>query len=349
LNPLTPFGPTSIAFSITGVILAWALFRQHFLDIAPIARTVVLEKIGDGVVVLDKQHRIIDANPASYDLFCKRCESTSQLIGKEIEEVISVWPEGNIHLEIDNEARTQIELMVNDEHRFYNVTSTSIANEQHEFIGWVIIFNDITIVKQANECLQGQLDEIRKLQALLQVQVIRDSLTGCYNRHYLNEILLRESSRAKRKDETIGLMMLDIDHFKRVNDTYGHINGDRILQSLGENLRQWVRAEDMVFRYGGEEFLIVFPDIPFAPFVERAEALCKQIADWQFPIKPKTNLTVTVSVGVALFPVHQKDIYQVLECADQALYRAKRVGRNTVSVWNAADEQTTSTTENCGE
>ena len=334
INPLKPFGATSIGFSITGIFLAWGLFRQRWLDIAPIARNVVLEKIGDGVVVLDRQHRIVDANPAAYSLFCVEYRSSSEVIGIKIEDAIALWPEGSQPFEISNDARAQMEIKVNGERRFYNVTSSSLANNRHGPIGWVIIFHDITEVKQTNERLQNQLNENERLQEQLREQAVRDSLTGCYNRHTLNEMLVRETSRANRKNKTVGLMMLDIDHFKQVNDTYGHVSGDRILQLIGGNLRLWVRVEDMVFRYGGEEFLVVLPEISLQSITERAESIRSRLAEVQYPVTSGAPVYITVSIGVALYPFHGEDINQVLESADQALYAAKHGGRNTVCVWN---------------
>jgi diguanylate cyclase (GGDEF)-like protein/PAS domain S-box-containing protein len=340
INPLKPFGATSIAFSITGIFLAWGLFRQHFLDITPIARNVVLEKIGDGVVVLDQLYRIVDANPAAYPLFRMECHSPSELIGKEIQGVISLWSDWNEPFQIANDTRTQMVLKVNGERRFYNVTSTSIATPRREPIGWVIIFNDITEVKLTNDRLQSQLDENKRLQEQLREQAIHDSLTGCYNRHYLNEMLVREAARANREKNTVGLLMLDIDHFKQINDTYGHVSGDCILQAVGESLRRWVRVEDTVYRYGGEEFLIVLPGISMQAITERAESIRSQIDGLQCAcaVSSEAAIHVTISVGVALFPVHGEDIHQVLECADQALYAAKRAGRNTVIVREAVGD-----------
>ena len=335
INPLKPFGPTSIAFTITGIFLAWGLFRQRFLDITPIARNVVLEKIGDGVVVLDRHHRIVDVNPAAYPLFRTECNSPKQVVGVDIEDVLSLWFELNKPFKIANDARVQMELRVMGKRRFYNVISTSISNDRDRPVGWVIIFNDITEVKQTNERLQSQLDEIKRLQEQLREQAIRDSLTGCYNRHYLNEMLILESSRANREKKTVGLMMLDIDHFKRINDTYGHVSGDRVLQIIGENLRGWVRVEDTVYRYGGEEFLVVIPGISLKVITERAKNVCSQLAELQFTLPSEVTIVVTVSIGVALYPVHGDDINQVLGFADQALYAAKHAGRNTVVAWNA--------------
>jgi diguanylate cyclase (GGDEF)-like protein/PAS domain S-box-containing protein len=339
INPLKPYGASSIAFSITGIFLAWGVFRHRFLDITPIARNVVLEKIGDGVIVLDRQHRIVDANPAAYPLFRIECISPSQVIGTAIEDLISLWPEWNEPFEMVNADRIQMELKVKDEHRFYNVTSSLIAKHRQGPVGWVIIFNDITEVKQTNQRLQYQLDEIQRLQEQLREQAIRDELTGCYNRHYLNEMLVRESSRAHREKKTIGLMMLDIDHFKKINDTYGHLCGDQILQTIGRNLQQWMRVEDTVCRYGGEEFLAVLPGISLEAIHERARSLCSQIDELQFVVTPEVTLHVTVSIGMALYPVHNDDIQQALNCADQALYSAKHAGRNTVVLWNANTDE----------
>lgn len=334
INPLRPFGATCIAFSITGIILAWGLFRQHFLDIAPIARTVVLEKIGDGVVVLDKKHRIVDVNPAAYQLFRIECDSLSLVIGTKIEDMISLWPEWKEPFLLVNDTRTEMELKVKGEHRFYTVTSSLLTDHRHKSLGWVIIFNDITEIRGANKCLQDQLDEIKRLQEQLREQAIHDELTGCYNRHYLTEMLVRESLRANREHKTVALMMLDIDYFKQVNDDYGHINGDLILQVIGKNLQQWVRVEDTVYRYGGEEFLIVLPGIYLQAITERANDICRRIAELQFPVTPVAKIAVTVSIGVALYPLHGDDINQVLIYADQALYDAKRAGRNTVFISN---------------
>lgn len=332
LNPLKPYGATSVVFSITGIILAWGLFREHFLDIAPIARNIVLEKIGDGVVVVDRHHRIVDVNPAAYPLFRSEYRLLSQVVGKKIGEMISLWSGASGPFEIGDSDRRQMELIVNGERRFYNVTSSLIARHRNESIGWVIIFNDITEVKQTNERLQNQLDEINRLQMQLREQVIHDSLTGCYNRHYLSEMLTREISRATREKHTIGLMMLDIDYFKKVNDTYGHASGDLVLQTIAEKLRRWVRMEDSVFRYGGEEFLVILPGISSEAIMARAKCLCRQISELPLVLSADVTIHVTVSLGVALYPLHGDNIQEVLKCADLALYDAKHAGRNTVII-----------------
>jgi diguanylate cyclase (GGDEF)-like protein/PAS domain S-box-containing protein len=187
-------------------------------------------------------------------------------------------------------------------------------------------------LRESNQELQLRLDEISQLQAALQEQAVRDGLTGLYNRRYLDEMLEREVSRARREGNPLSLVMLDIDHFKRVNDTYGHQAGDEVLKILAATLMADIRAEDMACRYGGEEFLILLPNMPLAAALTRAEAwraaveaLC--IVHGDFPIR------FTVSLGVAAYPDHGKTPDDLTRCADQALYRAKHGGRNRVQAY----------------
>lgn len=187
-------------------------------------------------------------------------------------------------------------------------------------------------LRESNQELQVRLDEISRLQSALQEQAVRDGLTGLYNRRYLDEMLEREVSRARREGIPLSLVMLDIDHFKKVNDTYGHQAGDEVLKILAATLMADIRAEDMACRYGGEEFLILLPNMPLAAALSRAEAwraaveaLC--IVHGDFPIR------FTVSLGVAAYPDHGKTPDDLTRCADQALYRAKHGGRNQVHTY----------------
>lgn len=332
INPLKPYGASSIVFSITGIVLAWGLFREHLLDITPIARTVVLENIGDGVIVLDLNNRIVDVNPASYCLFFEEYQAHSHLVGKQINQVLSFWDADKAQLLLSNN-RIQIELSINNRRRIYNVNLTTLYDKAKKVIGMVLIFDDITEVKQANERLQEQLDKIEILQEQLREQAIKDSLTGCYNRHYLNDTLLKESIRADREKKPLGLLMLDIDYFKKINDSYGHLNGDIVLKTIGDQLRRFVRGMDTVFRYGGEEFLLVMPGIALGNIINRAEELRAQIAGLKIPVSLETSISITVSMGISIYPTSNFGIYEVLDCADKALYDAKKSGRNTVIVW----------------
>jgi diguanylate cyclase (GGDEF)-like protein len=184
-------------------------------------------------------------------------------------------------------------------------------------------------VEAANASLQNRLEEVQALQMQLNEQIMRDPITGCFNRRYLEETLRREFSRAKREDYPLSLVMVDIDHFKQINDTYGHPAGDAVLQALGILLRGQTRAGDIVCRYGGDEFLLVLPNMKPDDVTRRAEAWRVAFHDMEI-YYGELQLQSTISIGVAFTPEHGTDGDEVIRAVDKALYRAKNAGRNCV-------------------
>jgi diguanylate cyclase (GGDEF)-like protein len=167
-----------------------------------------------------------------------------------------------------------------------------------------------------------------QLRETLKQQSIRDPLTGLFNRRYMEEMLKREVSRVTRHLRPLGVIMIDIDHFKRFNDTFGHAEGDRLLRDIGRFLQGRVRGEDIACRYGGEEFILILPDASLEIVQKRAEQLCREVNGPT--IHPRHG--ITLSLGVAVYPQHGRTIEAVLRAADVALYRAKQEGRNRVVV-----------------
>jgi diguanylate cyclase (GGDEF)-like protein/PAS domain S-box-containing protein len=174
-----------------------------------------------------------------------------------------------------------------------------------------------------------------KLKESLKNQSICDPLTGLFNRRYMEESLEREFSRANRSKTTVAIIMMDIDHFKRFNDTFGHQAGDTLLRSLGDLLKRNTRGQDIACRYGGEEFAIVLSDSNLTGALQRAEILRQQVKQLNVEYAGQLLGAVSVSIGVALFPDHGTTMGDVLRASDQALYCAKREGRDRVSVWTA--------------
>ena len=189
-------------------------------------------------------------------------------------------------------------------------------------------------LRETNRQLHARIDEIGRLQVALQELAVRDSLTGLYNRRYMDETLEREVSRARREGNPLSLVMLDIDYFKRVNDTYGHQVGDEVLKMLATILLADIRAEDVACRYGGEEFLILLPNMPLDTAMQRAQGWRKAVEELSV-VLGNFNITFTISLGVAAYPEHGKTPDDLTRCADQALYRAKNQGRNQVTVFSA--------------
>lgn len=171
-----------------------------------------------------------------------------------------------------------------------------------------------------------------KLRQTLRNQSIRDPLTGLFNRRYLEETLEREIRRAERSQLPLGVVMLDLDHFKGFNDTYGHDAGDLLLREVGAFLNARLRASDIACRYGGEEFTLIVPEMPLNIGHPRLEALRLGIKQLNVRHHGESLGPITVSMGVSMFPEHGATGEALLRAADVALYRAKTEGRDRVVV-----------------
>lgn len=182
-------------------------------------------------------------------------------------------------------------------------------------------------LEAANQALHDQIGKIHDLQEKLREQANRDSLTGLFNRRYLEGTLERELSRCKRENAPLTMLLLDIDHFKLVNDTYGHQAGDEVLRVFARALQESARAEDIVCRYGGEEFLLVMPKMPLSIARERAVRLLELFRQTTVSFEA-LRIPVTTSIGIAAVPDHATTVENLIRCADQALYRAKSTGRD---------------------
>lgn len=181
-----------------------------------------------------------------------------------------------------------------------------------------------------------------KLREKLHDMAIHDSLTGVFNRRYMEEYFKHEIYRAARKGISIGVIILDLDHFKTVNDTLGHEAGDIVLKEIGMFLSNKIRKSDIVCRIGGDEFVIIMPEEPLEVTIERAEELNKEFKLLQKTGEEKKLLeNVTLSFGVAAFPTHGATSDEVLKAADQALYTAKDKGRDQVCVSEIIEENVT--------
>lgn len=170
-----------------------------------------------------------------------------------------------------------------------------------------------------------------KLRTELHELSIKDSITGLYNRRYMEEFLDRELLRSKRKNTKVGIIMFDIDFFKQFNDTYGHDTGDVILRELGALFKKKTRSSDIACRYGGEEFIIVLTESPLEETLKHAEYLRLSAQQIQILCRPDTPCSITISAGAAVFPDHGLKVRTLLKAADTALYQSKQSGRNRVT------------------
>ena len=296
----------------------------------------LFEQSHDAVFILDFEGKHLEVNQRAADLLGYTTEELMQLTSTEIS--------GQKH-----ESQSVMKRLMQGEHiPLYERTFIKkdgkrvvveinvelVRDEEGTPIHVQSVARDITerkrsdLAKQRSTLkLRTQIAEIRSLQAQLRDQATRDSLTGLYNRRFLEETLEREFLQAKRKQSTVCLIMMDIDGFKGFNDTYGHDAGDVLLRKLGELLRSEVRASDISCRFGGEEFLVVLPGTSLESGYERAEHLRKTFLSLVVEHMGEI-LSATLSLGVAIYPRNGNTWEEVLHSADRAMYAAKDAGKN---------------------
>lgn len=186
----------------------------------------------------------------------------------------------------------------------------------------------VSMVMDVSERMRAER-EMQRLYDLLHEQSVHDPLTGLYNRRYLDATLERELMLADRDGQPVSVVMCDLDHFKAINDRYGHLAGDEVLRTFAVAMMEHSRGSDIACRYGGEEFVLVMPGMPEAEACERAEQLRAAIE--AAPVNHgDTSIAVTASFGVARFPQGGRTSVELLAAADKAMYAAKRGGRNQV-------------------
>ncbi|GAB6078814.1 GGDEF domain-containing protein [Hydrogenobaculum acidophilum] len=206
----------------------------------------------------------------------------------------------------------------------HNVLQIVYENYMKDFVHMIIPY------------IKGYIDEAipvmesKLLMEKLKEQSIKDQLTGFYNRRYIEEAIEPILNNAKRKNETIGILILDIDHFKEVNDTYGHDAGDMVLKSVAQAIKESIRSSDIPIRFGGEEFLVLLTNVKPGESEHIAEKIRKNVENRAISLPNKTTIKKTISIGVSEIPTDTDRFWQAVKFADVALYKAKESGRNKV-------------------
>ena len=330
-----PIDLTPLAFTITAILLAAGIFGLRLFDLAPIARDTIMEHIPEMVFVTDSFDRIIDANVTARKWLGKPLD---EIAGRDAIDVFKQWPQLLNRFFLTEYSKEEIEISGSSK-RTLELVITPIYDRIGALEGRVIVAHDVTERKllenklqEANDLLKHQLADIDALTIKLQEQAIRDPLTGAFNRRFFAESLDREMARAVREQVALSVIIMDVDHFKQFNDTYGHKCGDLVLESLARFLHNNTRRGDIVCRYGGEEFVILMPDAPLESAYERAELLRSTFEEVVVEYDGK-KMGCTLSMGVASYPVHASSSDALLIVADHALYQSKSNGRNRVTVY----------------
>ncbi len=291
----------------------------------------ITENAHDIVWQLDSEHRFTYVNGADERLrgFARdevlghRFTEWLTPVGQAVFEHALAIPTADVRTGAPCAAmRFEVEMRCKNGGTFWaEINATPIHGADGGIVGYIGVTRDTT--------------EHRKTREILREQSIRDPLTNLFNRRFLDESLDRELARARRDGVPLAVLMIDIDHFKRLNDTHGHPAGDEVIRRLGKLLRSGARGGDLPCRYGGEEFLLVLPNITAATAAERAEQWRAAFAGECVRVGERV-IQSTISIGVAIFPWHGDCRETLIRAADDALYAAKRAGRNRVVV--AADQ-----------
>jgi diguanylate cyclase (GGDEF)-like protein/PAS domain S-box-containing protein len=301
---------TGYAFFLAVIVLVWGIFRLRLLDILPVARSRIVETMQDGVVVLDAYERIVDLNPAAQRIL----GSTAALsVGRTLQEVEPAYAAVLDRSTRSSTVQSEVRVRTGSSIRHCEVTLSPIPDDTGRQSGRLMVLRDISERKMSEERLE-QLAHY-------------DSLTGLPNRKLFTDRLSRSIIQARRNHQRVGLLFLDVDHFKDVNDTLGHEVGDLLLQAVATRLQESVRTEDTVARISGDEFTVILPEMQ-AP-TDAVMAASRIVESLQRPLLAGGHeLYVSASIGICLWPTDGTDPATLIRNADIAMYRAKTQGRN---------------------
>lgn len=301
---------------ISAILYAIALFRLGALEIVPIAHNLIVRNINSGILVLDVLGRVIEINPFARKLIGAKSE---QAIGKFFDDVLSDWPSIGYSRHNSEQHEQEISLPREKDMLHFLAQLSPIRNEQNRLMGHVLVLVDITDRKKA----EVELERLART----------DVLTGVTNRRHFFELAEMQFARAQRYHESLSVMMLDVDHFKQVNDRYGHLAGDLVLQMIARECQNHLRSSDIFARYGGEEFICLLAEQDQEGALETAERIRHMIGQVAVPYDAQ-SIGVTASIGLAALPtVTNLTLERLIDQADQALYQSKTNGRNRVSLW----------------
>jgi len=313
-----------VSYALAGALLGRALLDRRDSDLAPIAHSAIFESLRDSVFVLDGQERIVDLNRAAAQIV----GGSELAIGRPLPELLSASPLQTA-LDLGIQEIEDVTLRIAPD-RLFSVTVSPIeVPRSHELNGKVLVFRDTTDRSRIETGLRLVTDSLEEANLELERLAHTDTLTELSNRRHFFLELEKEVQRGLRHGHSFCLMMLDLDHFKRINDQYGHATGDEVLVAVARSLRSVAREVDFIARMGGEEFAIMMPETDLEGAIALAERLRIRVGEIPHKTADGQRFTATVSIGVAAWTVGQ-DPSGLLRIADAALYSAKNAGRNRV-------------------
>lgn len=311
---------SSLGFAMGGTLLVWGLLRPKILNLGPVDREVVLRELHDPLVVMDGRGRIVDANRAAREgLGLATYGDVPVVLGR-------LWATGPAP---EHTPPPRIDLPNGEgETRTFEVTVTPLGDGASRRSA--LLLRDVTV-------REGMRRDLERANAELERLARTDPLTGLSNRRHFMEVLEREVERSRRYARPLSVVILDLDHFKNVNDTHGHAAGDGVLVEAAKVLRSVCRDLDLAARLGGEELALILPETEVRGAHTVAERVREKIEAASHVSPTGQQFTVTTSIGVAAAAETTPNGEALLQASDQALYRAKARGRNRVELADRGD------------
>jgi diguanylate cyclase (GGDEF)-like protein len=329
-EPIPGMDISIFGFLMTNIILTFGFIHYRLLDLVPVANDSVIQHLQDGMIVVDWRRRLVKINDHAVQLMQL---PEQNYLGKNINEIFPT----NFDLEQLLSGRSPVELSLGQPPtRYLDLRSARLTADAANSPGNLVILRDITPQKEAeinlhnaNQNLKIQLDKINGLQSQLRDQALHDPLTGLFNFRGMDEILESLLDQSKLQGRPFSILVMDIDHFKRVNDVFGHQTGNYLLQEYGKLIQTSIRKDDFACRFGGDEIMLGFEGMPADAAFDKAEEIREGIKKIEVE-KNQSRIFTTVSIGLASYPVNGATIKELISAADQAMYDAKEHGRDAV-------------------
>lgn len=312
----TPAGidPVPVVLWISTLLYLWSISTSRLFTLMPIAKDAIFNSINDGVIVLDESYRLIEFNQAAKKNFP---QLNKTMFGKNINEIWCELSENPFPLTLEAAFSQEVPIAAD---QIYQVRTSALENSK----GLLIIFTDIT--------------EVKRLQVKLEHQAYYDELTQIYNRRAFLQQAEQDFQETKKNSMPFTVLLMDIDHFKRVNDTYGHHMGDEVLVHIAKVCQTHLQKGQIFARYGGEEFVLALNGQTVKEAEKLANGLRKHLAFHPL-IAENEVISVTLSIGAAEAGKEEEEtLSRLLNKADKALYTAKQKGRDQVCVFMESEE-----------
>lgn len=307
VSGLNPFivDTTPTVFGLSAIIISWGAYRYRLFAVIPIARSIIIQNMSIGMIVLDNKGRLLDINPAAKEMLSIK---TDKYTGFPIETVLHEFPDLLSIYKEGNEAVCETVFVSNGKCNHFEVSFTKLTDTYHKLIGWLLQIYNITERKVA--------------ESVIRHAAFHDALTGLPNRNCFKVLFAQELERAITRGENLTIAYLDLDDFKAVNDRYGHDVGDSLLCEIAQRLKDALRESDIISRIGGDEFTIILPSAATTEKIDIIGQKIMRVFENTFDLQG-LSLMIKASIGFSVFPRDGDNIDVLLRKADQAMYMAK--------------------------